>query len=258
MTVTTLATNHIAPQDIVQHDPMVSMIERVALDPTADIDKLERMLAMKERMETQAAVTAFNEALAAAQAEMPTVIARHNNDQTRSKYAKLADIYDVCKPIAAKYGFSFNVVPVAGGREGFMSMKWTLRRGAHSESDVSEIPTDDKGMKGTANKTGTHAFGSTTQYARRYLFCSVFDIATENDDDGNAAGRAESQTVSAEQYVIIRDLLESSGMDPVKFHAAFGHKNPTEADLKQFPANRFDDAKARLEKFIAAKGKANV
>ena len=232
---------------IVAVDPMIGMIERVALDPNTDIEKLERMLAMKERMDAAATERSFNEALAAAQSEMPNVIARHNNDQTKSKFADLADIYEVCKPVAARHGFSFNAVPVAGGRDGFMNMKWTLRRGAHVETDVSEVPIDAAGLKGTKNKTGTHAYGSTTSYGRRYLFTAVFDIAVGQDNDGNS-GANEYETVSAEQYTILRDLIESTGTDEVKFHMAHGHSNPTQADLQQFPAASFEKAKAQLER----------
>lgn len=231
----------IEPQEVtLPADPMVSMIERVAMDPNADIDKLERMLEMKERLENKEAERAFNEAFAAAQAKMPKVAARHNNDQTRSKYAKLQDIYEACKPIAADHGFSFNAVPVAGGRDGYMNMRWTLRRGGHTESDVSEIPIDDKGMKGTANKTQTHAYGSTTQYGRRYLFCSVWDIAIGDDDDGNAAGNGA--TISADQFVTIRDTIEAIGLaESVVLNA---EKIPA---LEALPAKRFQGVMDNLK-----------
>lgn len=237
-------------ENLLPADPMVSMIERVAMDPNADIDKLERMLAMKERLEDKAAETSFNEAKAAAQAEMPAIVARHDNDQTRSKFAKLKDIYDECKPVLAKHGFSFSAVPVTGGRDGYLNMRWTLSRAGHSITDVSEVPIDDRGMKGTANKTQTHAYGSTTSYGRRYLFCAVFDIAIGDDNDGNGAPAA---TITAEQYVALRNKLEESGMEPRKFHLAFGHKDPDSADLQQFPASLFDDAIARLTKYMEAK-----
>lgn len=257
MTANKLPQEMTEPQEVLlPADPMVSMIERVAMDPNADIEKLERMLAMKERMEAAATQKSFNEALAAAQAEMPNVIARHDNDQTKSKYADLADIYEVCKPVAAKHGFSFNAVPVAGGRDGFINMKWTLRRGAHIETDISEVPIDASGMKGTKNKTDTHAYGSTTSYGRRYLFCSVFDIAVGTDNDGNTGG-IDYETVSAEQYVVLRDLIEITGTDEVKFHKAYGHDHPENADLKLFPLSKFEAAKAQLERKLE-KEKGNV
>ncbi|MCY1292710.1 hypothetical protein D9M70_419460 [compost metagenome] len=53
--------NAVAKQEIAVQDegrlvpandaPMVAMIERIAMDPNIPIDRLEKMLAMKERME---------------------------------------------------------------------------------------------------------------------------------------------------------------------------------------------------------------
>lgn len=40
-------------------DPMVSMIERIMLNPDADLDKLERMLALKREHEKDQARVAF-------------------------------------------------------------------------------------------------------------------------------------------------------------------------------------------------------
>ena len=233
-------------ENMLPADPMVSMIERVAMDPNADLAKLEKMLNMKERLEAKAAETAFSNALALAQSEMPSVAATHINITTKSKFARLRDVYSVCKPIAAKHGFSFNAIPVTGGREGHLNMRWTLRRGSHVESEISEIPIDNKGMKGVLNKTDTHAYGSTTTYGRRYLFCAVFDVAIGEDDDGRNSIALE--TVSAEQLIILRNLIEETDTDPVKFHMAYGHSNPEHATLEQFQASLFEAARKQLER----------
>ena len=225
-------------------DPMVSMIERVVMDPNADLDKLERMLAMKERMDAEAARRSFSDAMAACQAEMEPVARNQNNDQTRSRYADLAAIYKACKPICARHGFSFSTLPAASDKPGMMGVRWTLRhQSGHEESDVAEVPIDDKGMKGTANKTQTHAFGSTASYARRYLFCMIFDVATSDDNDGNR--RTDSATISAEQFIELRDLIEETNTDFDKFVLAFGG-TPGQATLEQFPAASFEKAKQML------------
>src|SRR5712672_68437 len=41
---------------------VLALIERVALDPRADVEKLERMMAMYERLEAKEAELAYNEA----------------------------------------------------------------------------------------------------------------------------------------------------------------------------------------------------
>lgn len=230
-------------------DPMVNMIERVVMDPNADLDKLERMLAMKERMDAEAARRAFSDAMAACQAEIEPVARNQNNDQTRSKYADLAAIYKTCKPITARHGFSFSTFPASTEKQGYMGVRWTLRhQSGHEESDVAEIPLDDKGMKGTANKTQTHAFGSTASYARRYLFCMLFDVATSDDNDGN---NGHADTITAEQYVTLRDKAEEAGVSEEKICLAYRAQN-----FEQFPVKFYDTAIKKLDATIAAKSEA--
>ena len=52
---------------------LISMIERAARDPAVDIAKMERLFDMQERAEKRRAETAFNAAMAAAQAELEPV-----------------------------------------------------------------------------------------------------------------------------------------------------------------------------------------
>lgn len=245
-----LASQSETPSEVViQDDPIVQIIERLATNPDADIDKLERILAMKERTDAKASEVAFNEALAAAQEKMPSVAAVHQNDQTKSKFSKLKDIYAACKPILAQHRLSFNAVPVSGGREGYLNMRWTLRHGGHTETDVSEIPIDNKGMKGTANKTDTHAYGSTTTYGRRYLFCAVFDIAIDDDNDGNANRKGGSTTIDADQYREIKNLLEKSGVaEQIVLDAV---KVPS---LEMMDAKDFEPTKKKLTLTIERNG----
>lgn len=235
-------------------DPMVSMIERIALDPNADLDKLERMLAMKERMDEKAAREVFSNAMASCQAEMQPVARNKSNDQTRSRYADLAAIYAACKPICAKHGFSFSTFPASSDKPGHMGVRWTLRHaGGHEESELAEIPIDDKGMKGTANKTQTHAFGSTASYARRYLFCMIFDIATNDDNDGNNQSRAGFEPVTIKQVEGLRALIQQSGADEDAFLRAL----KIEA-LDDLPQSRFYEAEALLRRKLAAKEAGNA
>ena len=80
----------------------------------------------------------------------------------------------------------------------------------------------------------------------------IFNISTDDDTDGNTA-LSPQDTVSAEQFVKLRDKLESSGMKPENFHLAFGHRDPENADLQMFPAAKFKEAMDRLEKYTVAK-----
>ena len=69
------------PQDAPEALPAVptgndtmSMIERLARDPSFDADKLEKLLAMKERQDAQQAEQAFNEAMIRLQSNPPKIL----------------------------------------------------------------------------------------------------------------------------------------------------------------------------------------
>ncbi len=237
-------------QELAPVDPMVSMIERIALDPDADLEKLERMLQMKERMESERDRRAFSEAMSKCQSEMEPVARNKRNDQTNSNYSDLSAIYKICKPVAGRHGFSFSVFPEKSQSQGFLAFRWSLRHSSgYEETGHADLPIDDKGIKGSVNKTGIHAFGSTASYARRYLFCMVFDIATTDDDDGNGASGVAA--ISAEQFEVLRDLIDRTGTDENKFKLAYGAKDPEAVLLEEFPADKFEAAKAQLERKLA-------
>src|SRR5262245_36283750 len=68
-----------------------SMIEK-ALHSDVSLDRLERLIEMKERMEKKQAEYDFDQAMARAQEEMRPVLANKKNTQTNSKYATYAAI----------------------------------------------------------------------------------------------------------------------------------------------------------------------
>ena len=78
---------------------VLALIERVALDPTADVAKLTvicdaaaQMIAMNERLTASRAREAFAADYVRMKPHLPLVIKTHLNDQTRSHYAKLEEI----------------------------------------------------------------------------------------------------------------------------------------------------------------------
>lgn len=234
-----------------------SIIERAARDPNVDIEKLERLMAMQERMTARAAEGAFNAAMQAAQAEMPQVTRDARNDQTRSRYARLETISAAIKPVVTQHGFSLSYgtdhSPLA---DHYGVTCLVAHSGGFSRLYRADIPTDANGMKGNQNKTATHAFGSTMSYGRRYLLLMVFDIAlTNEDDDGQAAGRRQGdrgapasgggEVVTDDQAATLRDALTGAGGDIDRFVRFFRIEC-----LPDLPAARFDEAM----RMIAAKG----
>ena len=170
-----------------QHEnAMISVIERVATDPNADIGKLEKMLDMQERVLNRNAAQSFAADMAAMQAEMPRVfkLAKSHN----GNYARLEDINDALRPILQQFGFcvtfrinqqSIDVVTVTA----VCSHKL-----GHSETASMTLPLDKSG-----SKNGVQAIGSTVSYGKRYAMCALLNISTGDDTNGAELGRSQSK-----------------------------------------------------------------
>ncbi|MEK1893183.1 MAG: ERF family protein [Rhizobium sp.] len=208
--------------------PMVAMIERIVMDPSIPIDRLEQMLAMKERMEDRAredaerqAKKAFFSAMSKCQKELPVVIKRSRNTHTNSNYADLAAIEEQAMPIIHDHGFAVSFQPDGYNDKGELRILWEVSHAeGHSRSGVGEIPVDGAGSQGKVNKTGTQAFGSTATYGRRYLLCMIFNISTGDDRDGNRAKTPTEDDVTPiteAQASVIRGLIDEAELEIDQF-----------------------------------------
>ncbi|MGZ2475846.1 ERF family protein [Sinorhizobium medicae] len=206
----------------VNNAPMVAMIERIVMDPSIPIDRLEKMLDMKERMEDRAredqafqARKAYFAAMSACQSELPVVTKTRRNSHTNSTYADLAAIEQQAMPIIHRHGFAVSFQPDGYNQKGELRILWEISHAqGHVRNGVGEIPVDGAGSQGKVNKTGTQAFGSTATYGRRYLLCMLFNISTGDDRDGNAqtAEPEDVQTITEAQASVIRELIEKAAL----------------------------------------------
>jgi hypothetical protein len=227
-------------------DPMVAMIERVVCDPNASVEKLERMLAMKERLEDRALEEtrrhqkqAYYQAMSKCQEQLKVITKNKNNEHTKSRYADLAALAEQADPVIHKHGFTVSFQPAGTNEKGELSIKWTIaHEGGHIESDTADIPVDNAGSQGKVNKTGTQAFGSTMTYGRRYLKLMLFDIATGDDNDGNA----KVAPISEDQLNELLTMADEYAVDKAKFCEFF--------EIDSFAAIKstdFKKAKSALE-----------
>lgn len=230
-------------------DPIVSMIERVVMDPSIPIDRLKEMLAMKERLEDRAreseereAKKAYFSAMSKCQEELPVVIKNKKNTHTNSIYADLAAIEQQAMPIIHKHGFGVSFQPDGYNEKGELLIKWEISHEAgHSRSDIAGIPIDAAGSQGKVNKTGTQAFGSTATYGRRYLLCMLFNISTGDDNDGNRSHHVsdeQQRTLNAEQIEALQSLIVETGADIPLFLKWMKVKTLSEIDQQYFETAR--------------------
>lgn len=224
---------------------LLAVIEKAARDPNVDVDKMERLFALQERLLARQAETEYAEAKARAQAEMPQIKRTGDNQQTKSSYAELDVIAAKVDPIMAKNGFSLSYGTAESHLDNHYRVTCRLRhRGGFFEDFHADIPADTVGMKGTANKTATHGFGSTMTYGRRYLKLLVWDIAT-TDDDGNAAMTGEPIGFTD------LEMLKARCSQVGRTEEALARFLKVPA-LSHLPAARFRDALAALDRIEQA------
>lgn len=184
--------------EVVQREPQavatteavsfIQMIERAARDPSVDIDKMERLMQMHERMVDKKAEADFNDAMTACQKEIRAVSADATNPQTRSKYASYAKLDGLLRPIYTKHGISISYGTEDTPKAECVRVIAYVARGGYTRIYRVDMPADGKGAKGGDVMTKTHATGAAMAYGSRYLLKSIFNVAVgEDDTDGNAA-----------------------------------------------------------------------
>ncbi len=197
------------PVVVNEGDALLAMIERAARDPSVDIDKMERLFAMRERMSAQQAKAAFLADLAKLQAVLPAV-ERKGTGHNQKKYARFEDFIEAIKPHLAAHGFSLTFRTAQSDTH--VKVTGVLgHQAGHQESTDLSLPADT-----TGNKNAVQSWGSSTSYGKRYVGLTLLGIATEDeDDDGKAAG--EGEMITEMQADAIRADLDGLNADIAKF-----------------------------------------
>lgn len=197
---------------------LLDVISRAASDPNMDVDKLERLLAMHERITARDAEQAFNEAMSTAQAELRPVSADATNPQTRSKYATYGALDKAVRPIYTRHGFSLSFSQADGAPDSHVRVQCRIgHSGGHTRIEHVDMPADGKGAKGNDVMTKTHATGSAFSYGQRYLLKLLFNISIGEDDDGNRAGGETITTAQADEICALMQEVAADGRKFLQF-----------------------------------------
>lgn len=221
---------------------IMAVISRATSDPSVDMDKMERLLLMHERILAKTAEAEFNDAMTRVQAEVGRVAADLYNTQTRSKYASYAALDGKLRPHYTAHGFSISFDTGHDAPDGFVRvLAYVSHSGGHTRTYKALVPSDGKGAKGGDVMTKTHAFGAGTQYGMRYLLKMIFNVAIgEDDNDGNDPEQPE--TITSDQVADLTALAEEVGAKVPQFL-----KYLKVDRLDDLPVGRYKAAVAALE-----------
>lgn len=209
----------------------LSLIEKVVSNPEANIQMLEKIIEVQERVMSKQAEIDFNADLAAMLSEIPVVAKTSDiNVTTKSgskfivKYASLDEIVEVVRPIMSKYGFSVNFRHEQSSAT-VLKVSCVLRhKNGHSEANDIILPLDTSG-----SKNAVQAVGSTITYGKRYTLCSALNIATGDDKDGftvSADNANAKQSLSDKRF---NDALQAIKQKQFTIDKLMSDYNLTEA-----------------------------
>ncbi len=132
-------------------------------------------------------------ALSKFQGKVKNATKEASNPFFKSKYATLDSIVDVIKEPLAENGLSYMQFPIGTN---ILVTILAHSSGEYISSSVEMTPKDST----------PQAHGSAITYMRRYCLSSILGIATEDDDDGNAASTG---TKHAKPAVVVRGKVDS-------------------------------------------------
>lgn len=225
---------------------MVAAIERMVRDPSISMERLEQMLAMKERLDARAAEQAFNAAFARMQAALPVIrergAIRNKDKQVQSTYPLWEDVNAALRGPLSDNDLAMSFDRRKEDGKTVIGCVVTHSMG-HSRRAEIDLPRDDSG-----SKNPVQGEGSTVSYGQRYSSKMLINWISEGteDDDGTAAGAGGG--ISADQFIALRDLLDQSGADEARFLTHFKIKT-----LYDMPLSRLGEADKMLRAKIAQK-----
>ena len=242
-------------QTVEAPDNTALMFERLAKDPAVDVDKLERLIAMQERIMRHNAKAAFDAAFAKMQQAIPQIDERGRilvRGELRSTYATLEDIHEVVKPICAAHGFAIrHRTDWPADRPGIIRIIGILsHEQGHSEETVFEAPMDKSDYR-----TDIQSMGSTVSYGRRYTTLDLLNIATRKaDNDGQAGAKKPQESPAPAGYDEWLLGLESVAIEGMPAFAKMW--NESKDDYRKYLARTAPALLANIKTKAAKAGKA--
>lgn len=187
---------------------MVLMFERLATNPDVDVAKLERLIAMQERILARNAEAAFNAAFSDMQAEIPTVIEHGKTD--KGTYAELEDIVTAVRPVLHKHGFALSHRTEWPEKSVVKIIGIITHRDGHSRTSEFMSAADASG-----SKNAIQGLGSAVSYGRRYTTKDLLNIVTRGEDDNGHSserGRQPEAPAGYEAWLAVLEGVADDGL----------------------------------------------
>lgn len=241
-------SEELIPAEQLQLSPLFELAIQKGPDGVA---ALERLVALRERVEAERSRREFAEALARFQAEVPRIPkdaaatkATEAGTKVLYTYAPLETIERVIRPKLTEHGFSYRFESAFS--ESTVTVACILMHvGGHSERSSSSMPL----AGGTSLMSPQQRNGSASSYARRYALMDALGLATcDTDDDGLELAEKVTPTQVETLEELIGQRPDGSRAKLLAWTAAqWGAKT-----MEEIPAIKFEWLEKDLRAKIAA------
>ncbi|MFN0022779.1 MAG: ERF family protein, partial [Parvularculaceae bacterium] len=174
-----------------------------AINRNMPVETLDKLLTLQERWEKNETRKAFDAAMAAAKAEIPTISKNRTVDFTSQKgrthyrHEDLGEIARTVDPILAKHGLSYRFRTTSEPNQPITVACIIAHAAGYQEVNTLSAGRDESG-----NKNAIQSIGSTITYLQRYTLKAALGLAASLDDDGAATGAdAEAPAFDPEPWL---------------------------------------------------------
>jgi hypothetical protein len=229
-------------------DAEPASLVQLAIEKGVDVEVIERLVALQERVTDRSARAAYFEAVSRFQESVPEIPkSKRVNYVTKTgaridyTYAPLDAITRGIRTPLRVAGLSYSW-DVDGSSNGVMTVSCTLRHvDGHSERSTFPVPVDT-----AAKMSNAQANGAALTYGKRQSLVAVLGLTTTDDDvDGvgpYSAPAGEVETITASEAADLGALIDEVKADRAKFCRFFRIES-----VEDMPAARMKEAMALLE-----------
>ena len=190
--------------DIVKHGTTPADLLQMAVGQGADLDKLEKLMALNERWEANEARKAYHAAMAQFKA-IPPKITKDSHVKfstakgvTEYNHASLSNVTNEINSELSKYGLNATWRTAQAEKQISVTCCITHILG-HSESTSLSAYPDESG-----GKNPIQSIGSSVTYLERYTLLALTGLATHDQDNDGATA---TEFITPEQVETITDKL---------------------------------------------------
>jgi len=236
---------------------MMDIIGAALRDEKVSVEKLERLIALRDQEEKKQHERAYIEAMEVLHGSLRSIPrkglitypGKEGKSASSVKFATYEDMDAIMRPLLREFGFtlSFSYGSVGGIQGYVMKCRHTL---GHVEQTLLPLGADKSG-----GKNDVQAVGSSITYVQRYLMKMGFNLTIKDDPTDDNGARAYA-AITDSQAIDIEDKLKLSGRDKTAFLEWVREQNGQHiTSIDKIPAGAFEGIIKTLNIAIAQGGR---